>query len=170
MKLKRDITTQAAPAPDQLTVGELLYNANSGILYGKRMDGTVIKWLGIDVCDSVTDFGGYPVPVVTFSDTSVFCCGGAALTIIVNNLLVNYRYKLAVTELSSNTGVLVSEFNTELLPLNTSQRSLILNITIPKSNPTAILKFSIFQTSTVDNVDVDMIKSEKLLVLSCTEC
>lgn len=170
MKLKRDISTQSAPAPEQIEVGELLYNANTGILYGKRNDGNVIKWLGIDVCDTVTDIGGYPVPVVSFSDTSVFCCGGAALTVEVNNLLVDTRYKIAVSELSSNTNVDISEFNTELLPLNTSQRSIILNITIPQNNPTAILKFSIFQVSTINNIDIDLIKSEKLLVLSCTDC
>lgn len=170
MKLKRDITSQAAPSPEQIAVGELYINARTGILYSKKTDDTIIKWVGIPVCDTITDFGGYPAPVISFSDTSSFCCGGSALTVIVNNLLVDYRYKLNITELSSNTGVLISEFNTELLPLNTSQRSLILNITIPKSNPTTILKFSVFQTNTVNGQDVDSIKSEKLLVITCREC
>jgi hypothetical protein len=170
MKLKRDITSQTAPAPSQIEVGDLYVNANTGILYSKRTDGTVIKWLGIPVCDPVTNIGGYPVPVIKFSDTSVFCCGGTALTVTVNNLLVDYRYKLNITELSSNVGVLISEFNTQLLPLNTSDRSIILNITIPRVKPSAIFKFGVYQIDTVGGVDVDTIKSEQILVITCKEC
>lgn len=170
MKLKRDITSQNAPSPEQIEVGDLYVNARTGILYSKKTDGSIIKWVGIPVCDTVTDFGGYPVPVISFSDTSSFCCGGSALTVVVNNLLVDYRYKLTITELSNNSGVSISEFNTQLLPLNTSQRSLILNVTVPKTNPTAIFKFSVFQVSTVNGQDVDSIKSEQLLVLTCREC
>ena len=165
-----DLTSESAPASEQLQVGQFGFNANTGILYAKKADGSVIKWPGIALCDTITDIGGYPVPLITFSNTNGFCCGGAALTVTINNLLVNTRYKMLVSELTDNNGFSVSEFNTSLLPLNSSQRSLILNMTIGASNPTAMVKFSIYRTDTINSVDVDTIMSEKILVLTCQQC
>lgn len=170
MKMIIDITSESAPAPDQLQLGQLGFNARTGIMYAKKADGTIIKWPGIALCDTINDVGGYPVPLVSFSDTTGFCCGGSALTVVVNNLLVDTRYKLIVTELTGNTTFSTSEFNTALLPLNSSQRSLILNLTIGSNNPTAMLKFSIYRTDTVVGVDTDTIMSEKILVITCKRC
>jgi len=170
MKLKRDISSDAAPAPNQIEVGELVVNAKTGILYSKRVDGTVIKWMSSDLCDTVTGSGGIPSPRITFSDISSFCCGGSALTIIVNNLVVDSRYRLLIVDLQNNDTVAISEFNTELLPTNSSQRSIVLNVTIGSSKPTAIFKFSVNQIVLIDSLETSLVKSEKILALTCQNC
>jgi hypothetical protein len=170
MKLKRDISSNSAPSPDQIEVGELVVNANTGILYSKRVDGTVIKWMSSDLCDTVSGSGGLPVPRITFSDISSFCCGGSALTVIINNLVVDNRYRLLITDLQNNDTVTISEFNTELLPTNSSQRSVVLNITIGSNKPTAIFKFSVNQIVLINSIETNIIKSEKILALTCQQC
>ena len=170
MKLKRDISSNSAPAPDQIEVGELVVNAKTGILYSKRVDGTFIKWVSSDLCDTVIGSGGTPAPRITFSDITSFCCGGSALTVVINNLVVDNRYRILITDLQNNDTVAISEFNTELLPTNSSQRSVVLNITIGSSKPTAILKFSINQIVLINSLETNLIKSEKILALTCQNC
>jgi len=170
MKLKRDISSDSAPAPNQIEIGELLINAKTGIMYSKRVDGTVIKWIGNEVCDTITVNSGPPIPTIGFSDTSSFCCGGRPITITVNNLIVNSRYKLSITDLQQNSGVIISTNESDLLPINTSQRSVILNIGITSAKPTAILKFSISQVVPIAGQDTSLIKSEKILTITCQNC
>ena len=170
MKLKRDISSNSAPAPNQIEVGELVVNAKTGIIYSKRVDGTVVKWIGSDLCDTVNVASGPPIPTIGFSDTSSFCCGGRPLTITMNNLIVNNRYKLLVTDLQQDSGVVISTNEVELLPLNTSQRSVILNIGIDSEKPTTILKFSISQVVPIAGQDTNLIKSEKILIITCQNC
>jgi hypothetical protein len=169
MKLKRDITSSSAPAPDQIEVGELLINAKTGTLYSKRTDGKIVKWVGSDLCENVSG-GGLPVPRISFSDITSFCCDGSTLTVVVNNLLVDYKYKLVITDLQNNDNVIISQNNIELLPLNSSQRSIILNLNIASSKPTAILKFTINEIVLVGTVETNVIKSEKILTLTCQKC
>ena len=170
MKIKRDITTQSAPAPDQLEVGELAFNATTGTLYAKRVDGTVIKWIGTALCDTETFVGSIAVPALSFPGLGSFCCGGAPLTVFVDNLVVDNRYRLLITDLTVNSTVAVSEYNTELIPVSSSRRSVILNINIGKSNPTAIFKFSVYQIVKINNVDTNILKSEQVLYLTCQNC
>jgi hypothetical protein len=76
MKLKRDLTSTAAPATNQIEVGELAINAKTGVLYSKMTDGTVIKFVGTAVCDSEHNNScPVPVPEISFSDVTNFCCG-----------------------------------------------------------------------------------------------
>lgn len=170
MKIKRDITTQAAPAPSQLDIGELAFNARTGTLYAKRVDGTVVKWVGTALCDTETFVGSIAVPALSFPGLSSFCCGGAPLTIFIDNLVVDNRYRLLVTDLTTNSTVQISQYNTELIPVSSSRRSLILNINIGRGNPNAIFKFSIYQIVSVNSVDTDILKSEQILNLTCQNC
>jgi hypothetical protein len=43
--LTRDISTTNAPLDTQVGVGELVINANTGIMYSKRTDGKIIRFL-----------------------------------------------------------------------------------------------------------------------------
>lgn len=169
MNLLRDITSLAAPAPEQLEIGQIAFNARTGVLYGKKTDGSIVKWVGMPLCDTVTDIAT-SLPIISFLNTDTLCCGGSAITVVVNNLLVDARYRLSITDLKTNSGVTFSEQNIELLPLSSSSRNIILNLTVPTSSPTAILKFSVSQISTVNNVDTYSIKSERILTTTCKQC
>lgn len=169
MKLILDVTSESSPAPEQIDIGQLGFNARTGILYGKKIDGTIIKWIGIPLCDTVSDVAS-SLPVITFLNTDTLCCGGSPITVVVNNLLVDTRYRLSITDLETNSGVIIGEQNINLLPLSSSSRSIILNVTIPASSTPAILKFSVSQVSTVNSVDIYTIKSEKILTATCQQC
>jgi hypothetical protein len=169
MKLKRDISSTSAPAPDQIEVGELLINANTGILYSKKVDGTIVKWIGSQLCETFTDVAS-SVPAISFANTDALCCGGYAITVTVNNLLVDTRYRLTVTDLKNNSKVIISEQNIELLPISSSSRSIFLNLNIPTEFPTAILKFSISLVSVVGAIETLTLQSERILSTTCVNC
>lgn len=172
MKLKRDISSNSAPAPEQIEVGELLINSNTGILYSKKVDGTVIKWTPNELCN--TSYGNImsAVPVISFEDTGLLCCNGGAITVIVNNLVYNNRYRLTITDLNPSLNVVISSSSMELMPLNNSNRSVTINLGIPSESEgeAAILKISIFEIVTVQSVDTDVLLSESILSTTCKNC
>jgi hypothetical protein len=170
MKLKRDISSTSAPAPDQIEIGELLINAKTGILYSKRVDGTVVKWVSSQLCDTSNGNLMSAVPVISVSDTSAICCNGSAITVVVNNLIYENRYRLTITDLNPTAGVIVGDYNTELLPITSSQRSILINIDIPNENKNAILKFSVSQIVSINSADVDILKSESIISTTCQNC
>lgn len=172
MKIKRDLTSTSAPAPNQLEVGELAINANTGILYAKMANGTVIKWLGVPVCEtSDQTVCPVPVPEIMFSDVTNFCCGGDSLTVYVSNLLVNHRYVCIATDLVSNSTTSITTNSISLLPLNKSDRSAVFNININKSlQSQAVLKISIYEIISVNNLDTQMLRSEQLINICCNNC
>jgi hypothetical protein len=174
MKLKRDITSSAAPAPNQIEVGELAINAKTGILYSKLADGTVIKWLGAPVCETDNQtICPVPVPEISTSDITNFCCNGDSLTVNVSNLLVNHRYKCSIKDISTgeSSTFSVSPESSQLLPLNKSDRSAVFNINLVKEiQPIAFIKISIHETIKTNNVDIDMLRSEKIVTICCTNC
>jgi hypothetical protein len=171
MKIKRDISSTAAPSAEQLEVGELAINAKTGILYTKLVDGSVVKYLGSPVGASSANPGVYsPTPVITFSDTTSFCCNGTSLIVTVNNLLVDSIYSYSIVDLTGNSTVSFSQTSAQLFPLNSSQRSAVLNISIGTSQPNATLKFSIYEIVTVGSSTTSIIRSEKLLPICCQNC
>jgi len=162
-----DNTSSSAPAPDQLEVGQFGFNSITGILYGKKSDGTIVKWPSFNLGDSFSLNGGsVALPIITFDNTGSLCCGGFVLTVIVNNLIVNNKYKLEISELSGNTSFTVSNYNHNLLPENSSQRSVMLNISMSSSNILSMVKFSIYG---VDGSNQTLL-SEKILNLTCSLC
>lgn len=172
MKLKRDISSNSAPAPNQLEVGELVINANTGIIYSKRVDGTIIKWLGTPVCETENQTEcPVPVPEISFGDITNFCCGGDSLTVYVSNLVVNHRYSCLVTDLIEDSASTVTPSSSLLLPLNKSDRTAVFNINIDRAiQPVSLFKISILEIISVNNVDVQMLRSEKIINICCTNC
>lgn len=172
MKLKRDQTSQNAPAPNQIAVGELAINTNTGILYSKMSDGTVIKWLGVPVCETENQtICPIPVPEISFSDTTNFCCGGDSLTIFVSNLLVGRNYTVSVIDLITNSVAVIAPASQSLLPINKSDRTAIINININKTiQSIASLKVSIYENIMVNNQNISMLRSEKVQTICCNSC
>jgi hypothetical protein len=170
MKLKRDISSSSPPASNQIEVGELVMNSNTGIIYSKRVDGTVIKWVPSQLCDITYGNSMSALPVISFKDINVLCCNGGAITITVDNLIYNNRYRLTITDLNTAANVVASSYSMELLPINSSQRSVALNFNIPSETVTAILKISISQIVTVSNVESDVLLSESILNTTCKNC
>ena len=97
--LKRETSTNNPPAADQLEIGELAINAKTGILYSKRSDGKVVKFMSvaIDDCNPGSDISSF-APVISHEDLSTFCCNGDVLTITINNLLANNDYTFRITD------------------------------------------------------------------------
>lgn len=172
MKLKRDLTSNNAPAPNQLEVGELAINSKTGILYSKMTDGTIIKWLGVPVCETENQtIQPVPVPEISFSDVNNFCCNGDSLTVYVSNLLVNNRYFCTATDLVENSTSTVAPLSLALTPVNKSDRSATFNININKNTQSvALFKFSVYEIVNVNNVDSNMLRSEKIINIYCKNC
>ena len=172
MKIKRDITSESAPAANQLEVGEIAINARTGILYSKLVDGTVIKWLGAPVCESENStICPVPVPEISFSDISNFCCGGDSLTLYFSNLLVVHRYFCTITDLIEDSTAVVSPEEPPLLPNNKSDRSATFNINIDKElQSISMFKVSVYEIVRVNNIDTNMLRSEKLINICCRNC
>jgi len=170
MKLKRDISSSSSPASDQVEVGELVINANTGILYTKKVDGTIVKWVPNQLCDTTYGNGMSALPIISFENIASVCCNGGAVTIIVNNLIYDDRYRLTITDLNPSANVIVSSYSSELLPANSSQRSITLNLNIPSDTSIVILKISISKIVTIDTIDTDILLSESILNTTCNNC
>lgn len=171
MKLKRDVVSNNAPANDQVEVGELVINAKTGILYSKMVDGTIIKFLGTPVCANDLYESTVPVPVISFSDVTNFCCGGDTLTVYVSNLLVDHSYFCTITDLIENSTVVVSPSSLSLSPNNISDRSVIFNINADRANQNlAMLKVSIYEIVNNNNTTLNMLLSEKVINICCRNC
>lgn len=172
MKLKRDLFSNNAPANNQIEVGELVINAKTGILYSKTTDGTIIKFLGTPVCNNDNDYTApVPVPEITFSDVTNFCCGGDSLTVYVSNLLVDHRYSCSIIDLMDNSTATISPSSNVLLPLNKSDRSVSFNIKLNKIvQPVALFKAAISEIITANNQDVSLLRSEKIIKVCCVNC
>jgi hypothetical protein len=172
MKLKRDLTSNAAPASNQIEVGELAINAKTGVLYSKMTDGTVIKFIGTAVCNSNNDNPSpVPVPEITFSDVTNFCCGGDSLTVYVSNLLVNHRYSCSITDLIEGSTAVATPSSSVLLPLNKSDRAVAFNININReTQPVALFKVAINELVNSNNTDVPLLRSEKIIKVCCINC
>lgn len=81
-KLKRDISTLNPPNNDQVEVGELVFNAQTGKLYSKLQNGSIIEFIGKPVCFKKN-------PTIQFSDVTNFCCSNDILYVTVLDLDTN---------------------------------------------------------------------------------
>jgi hypothetical protein len=168
--LKREIETNNPPAPDQLDVGEIVINAKTGIMYSKRTDGKVVKFMSIaiDDCSPGNDITRF-APVITHEDLSTFCCNGDVLTITVNNLLANneYSYRLfdTITGSSVYFDYLSTSFQTAedaLYPTDSSTRTVSINTYIFENQKNALLKFSVLKNGVV--------LAETMIPICCASC
>jgi hypothetical protein len=170
-KIKTDITSTSAPAPEQISIGELAFNAVTGILYAKMVDGTVIKFLGSPVCEDSDEPVCYiPSPKITVSGSSDFCCNGGTLTFVIDNLLVNRQYSYILKDLKANSTVVINEAQGDLLPNNSSQRTFTTSMNISSSEPKAVFKFSVYEKATVNGVVTTYLRSEKIIPICCQNC
>ena len=133
-KIKRDITTSNPPAANQLEIGELVMNATTGIIYSKLTNGLIVKYLPVFASSST-------VPVITFSDFSLFCCTGDTLTATVSNLTIGESYTYEFIDLNNNGVNFTGSYEGSLLPTSNASRSIsvILNMDGPES--VTLIKF-----------------------------
>lgn len=160
---KRDITTNNAPADNQISVGELVFNAKTGILYGKRTDGKVVKFMSAAIDDtspgtSLLTF----TPIIKFSDVTNFCCNGDTITVTVNNLLANNQYSYAIVDTIANSSTYISSVAGSLSPIDSSRREVSLNIGVSSLQNNALLKFSVIKNGVV--------LAENILPICCSNC
>lgn len=102
---KRDETGLGHPAPEQLSVGEIVINSVTGKMYTKLVDGSVIEFIGQKICfDPVPDiFTYYENNLISNDIVSDFCCSGAILEFEVKKLKpepTSYTFRLI--ELTNN--------------------------------------------------------------------
>jgi len=161
--LKRDISTNNAPTDAQIEVGELAINANTGIMYTKRTDGKIVRFLSISIDDQSpgNDLLTF-VPVIRFSDVTTFCCNGDTVTVTINNLLVGASYTYYVTDTVASSTTYISSISGSLAPTNSSKREVSLNIGVSSIQNNSLLKFSVLKDGVV--------LSENILPICCANC
>jgi|LakMenE01Jun11ns_1017448.scaffolds.fasta_scaffold9790226_2 hypothetical protein len=173
--IKRDISSNGFPSPEQLEVGELVMNSKTGKLYSKLIDGSIIEWIGQKICFE-------PMPVIAFSyknqavsNIENFCCAGDLLSAVVTNLksgAVEYSY--AFVELTQNsTTNLVSIGQPKYENYQETQNDNTITLrkaTIPLNisvNPETYNNISIFKFSVLDSNN--SVLTEQILTFKCIE-
>lgn len=164
-QLKRDETTTLAPALDQVDIGELVLNVKTGTLYTKKRDEngveSIVKFVSVPLSSSGNDNCDMS-PVITFGDVTNFCCNGSVLIVTVNNLLVNTAYTYQVEDLLDNSTVVFAQPTGSIVPNNASTRQVPVSINITSTQPNAIIKFSVYEQSTL--------KAEAIVSVCCKNC
>lgn len=160
---QRDITTNNAPADDQIGVGELKINAKTGILYSKRTDGKIVRFLSIPIDDNSpgNDLLTF-VPIIRFSDTTGFCCNGDTVTVTVDNLLVGNDYTFQVSDIIVNSTTYFSATDGIMSPTTSSSRQVSLNISVSSIQYNALIKFSVLKDG--------IVLSENIKAICCANC
>jgi hypothetical protein len=160
---KRDITTNNAPLDDQVEVGELVLNAKTGIMYSKRTDGKIIKFMSVSIDDTspASDMQKF-VPIIKFSDVSGFCCNGDSIIVTVDNLLVGTAYTYLVTDMVAGSTTYFSVTSGIMSPISSSRREVSINISVSSIQNNALLKFSVLKDG--------IVLSENILPICCTTC
>lgn len=161
--LTRDISTTNAPLDTQVGVGELVINANTGIMYSKRTDGKIIRFLSIPIDDTSpgNDLLKF-VPVIRFSDVTGFCCNGDTLTVTVDNLLVGASYTYYILDTIAGTTTYISSISGPLTPITSSRREVSLNLGVKTIQNNALIKFSVLKDGVV--------LSENIIPICCSNC
>lgn len=102
---KRDETGLGHPAPEQLSVGEIVINSITGKLYTKLVDGSVIEFIGQKICFDPTPeiFTYYENALIANDIVTNFCCTGALLEFEVKKLKPEPTpYIFRLVELTNN--------------------------------------------------------------------
>lgn len=166
-RFKRDITTTLAPALNQVDVGELVLNVQTGTLYTKKRDEngveSIVKFISVPLSSSGSDSCSNAIPVITFGDVTNFCCNGSVLVVTVNNLLVNSAYTYEIENLSAGSNVVFAQATGSISPNNTSTRQVPISVNVSTSQPNAILKFSVYNSSA-------QLQAESIVALCCKNC
>lgn len=164
-KLKRDTTTTLAPAIDQVEIGELVLNVQTGTLYTKKVDSngneSLVKFVSVPLSSSGNNDCSMS-PVITFGDVTNFCCNGSVLVVTINNLLVNTAYTYSVEDLLDNSTVVFAQPVGNIVPNSISTRQVPISININSTQPNAIIKFSVYNQSEL--------KAEAIVSICCKNC
>lgn len=166
-KLKRDLTTTLAPALDQVDLGELVLNVQTGTLYTKKRDEngneSIVKFVSVPLSMSGDTVCSNILPVITFGDVTNFCCNGSVLIVTINNLLVNNNYTYQVEDLTANSTVQFAQATGSIVPTNTSTRQVPISVNISQTQPNALVKFSVFNSSSE-------LQTEAIVAICCKNC
>jgi hypothetical protein len=180
--LKRDIEGENFPAPDQISVGELVINSVTGKLYTKLVDGSVVEFNSQKICfDPIPEilffYENNPISPPNYLINN-FCCAGGLFTIVVDKLKPEpMSYSFNLTELTNNT----SPQNITLSPPSYSAYTTTENnntityrkATIPASISITDINYnniSLFQFSIYDTITGRLIRGgEKILTIKCLE-
>lgn len=169
--LKRDDESSSYPAPEQLEVGELVFNAVTGKLYSKAISGDIIEFIGQKVC-----FSSNPVVEFYYENQNTgdlidnFCCSGGLLTIVISGLRPEpANYSFSVVELTNNTTPDRIVLNDPEFSIYTESDTLYRKATIPSTisvNPSFYNNISLFKL----NIFLDNIKIfEFIFTIQCLE-
>lgn len=166
--LKHDITTNKAPAPDQLAVGELVINSKTGKLYTKLVSGAVFEFTGQQVCFSKT-------PAISFDPIENFCCAGDILKVKVVDLIEANDYRFELEDISGNnidytinsptySSYQVTQQDGSVI--NLKQSIVPISVTINGNKNLTILKFKILGKDGDINSEV----TSRTITVSCQNC
>lgn len=165
-KIKRDETTTLAPALNQVNIGELVLNVQTGTLYTKKRDEngneTIVKFISSPLSSSGSSECNL-IPTISFGDVANFCCNGSVLAVTINNLIVGAEYTYRVEDLVQNSVVIFSQTNGNIIPNNSSSRHVPVSINISAAQPNAIIKFSVYSTP-------EELQSEAIINICCQNC
>lgn len=167
--IKNDQTTTNAPAPSQLLVGEIAINSVTGKIYIKLVNGTIVEFIGKQVCFSKT-------PAITFDDVSNFCCAGDILSVKVVDLLVGADYAFELEDLSGNgieytiNSPVYTEYSytpeSSSIPVQLKEAIIPITLNITGSKNLTILKFKIMGK----DGDINSELTSRIISISCQNC
>jgi hypothetical protein len=171
----------AAPAPEQISVGELAINTITGKLYTKLLDGSIVEFVSQKICFE-------PVPDITvfYENRAIaapdylienFCCSGGLLTIVVNKLKLDpVVYNFFLNELTNNSStelirleepsyeIYTETVNDEIITYRKATIPIFVEILPDNYNNISLFKFSV-----VDANNPLIISSERILTFRCLE-
>ena len=167
--IKNDQTTTNSPSPSQVAVGELALNSVTGRLYTKLVNGTIIEYIGRQVCYS-------KMPTISFDDVSNFCCTGDILSVKISDLMVGTDYAFELEDVSGN-GVSYTindpiyteyDYTPDGSSITVQLKDAIVPITvnITGSKNLTVLKFKIMGK----NGDINAELTSRVIAVSCQNC
>lgn len=170
LRLKNDQKTTNPPHADQLVVGEIAINAVTGKLYTKLVNGSVVEFVGKQVCFS-------KIPAITFDAINNFCCNGDILTVKVIDLMIDTNYVFELEDLSGNdvnytiNPPVYTQYNytdtnsNNTIPLKEAIIPITLNIAGAKN--LTILKFKILNYNSASEL-IEL--TSRTITVSCQNC
>jgi len=162
--LRHDETTTNAPAADQVSIGELIINSVTGKLYTKLTNGTVVEFIGQQVCFT-------KLPSISFDTINNFCCSGDILKIKIMDLIELNNYSFEIEDISGNDvatslqNAIYTAYSSTLANGNTvnlKEAVVPCTIEINGSKNITILKFKVI----FENKEL----TSRIITLSCQNC
>lgn len=169
LRLKNDQKTTNPPHASQLVVGEIAINAVTGKLYTKLVNGSIVEFVGRQVCFS-------KMPAITFDNTSNFCCHGDILNVKVLDLMADNEYAFEIEDLSGNnieyainnptyTNYTYTHESSQTA-VNLKEAIVPITITVNGSKNLTVLKFKILGKDGDLNTEL----TSRTITLSCGSC